>query len=203
MKKGAASGSARNRWADHYTTKAKKENYPARSVYKLMEIQKKFKVLGKGARVLDLGCAPGSWLLHAAALVGPEGRVVGIDLKPLELVLPPNAVALVGDIFEMNSEAVAEVGGVFDAVLSDMAPATTGRKDVDALRSQELCSAALSRARDLLVQGGNFVCQIFQGGGFTQFERDVKAVFGQCSIFKPESCRKASKEIYIIGMGKK
>ncbi len=90
----------------------------------------------------------------------------------------------------------------YDVVLSDMAPKTTGRKDVDALRSFELCRAALDSACDLLAPGGNFVCKIFQGGDFKQFEADVKKRFKQCRIFKPESCRKSSKEIYIIGTGK-
>ncbi|MFH1156092.1 MAG: RlmE family RNA methyltransferase [Pseudomonadota bacterium] len=203
-KQGKPSASKKkNTWADHYTEKAKKDNYPARSVYKLMEIQKKFNVLRKNGRVLDLGCAPGSWLMYAAIQAGSQGRAVGIDLQPVETRLPDNAVACVGDIFDMNPDVAGQVAGEYDVVLSDMAPSTTGRKDVDTARSYDLCVAALAKAGDLLVQGGYFVCKIFQGSEFKQFEQDVKSMFSQCSIFKPESCRKSSKEIYIIGIGKK
>ena len=199
-------GKAKNKktqWADHLTQKAKAENYPARSVYKLMEIQKRFRVIKKGGRVLDLGCSPGSWLIYAAKTTGPSGRAVGIDLKPVETNLPDNAVAHTGDIFEMEPTLGEAVGNGYDSVLSDMAPATTGRKDVDSARSFDLCEAALRVACDLLAPGGNFVCKIFQGAEFKQFEKDVKSRFAQHKIFKPESCRKSSKEIYIIGIGKK
>ncbi len=199
-------GKAKNKktqWADHLTQKAKAENYPARSVYKLMEIQKRFRVIKKGGRVLDLGCSPGSWLIYAAKTAGASGRAVGIDLKPVETNLPDNAVAHTGDIFEMEPTLGEAVGNGYDSVLSDMAPATTGRKDVDSARSFDLCEAALRVACDLLAPGGNFVCKIFQGAEFKQFEKDVKSRFAQHKIFKPESCRKQSKEIYIIGIGKK
>jgi 23S rRNA (uridine2552-2'-O)-methyltransferase len=193
----------KNKWADHYTKKARDENYPARSVYKLMEIQKRFRVIKKNARVLDLGCAPGSWLIHAAEIAGPSGQAVGIDLKPVEAALPANAVAYTGDIFEMEPTIGEAVGKEYDAVISDMAPATTGRKDIDAARSFALCEAALRVACDLLAVKGNFVCKIFQGAEFKQFENLVKARFDQHKIFKPDSCRKSSKEIYIIGLSKK
>jgi len=196
-------GKKRSQWADHLTHRAKAEHYPARSVYKLMEIQKKFKVLKKGDTVLDLGCAPGSWLLYAAKTVGSAGSAHGIDLKPVEVSLPGNAVAHVGDIFNMDEEIAAPQGKEYDAVLSDMAPATTGRKDIDALRSQALCEAALGKAGELLCRGGHFVCKIFQGGEFKSFEKEVQRHFKQHKIFKPESCRKSSKEIYIIGLNKK
>ncbi|SMC55454.1 23S rRNA Um-2552 2'-O-methyltransferase [Desulfocicer vacuolatum DSM 3385] len=192
-----------SQWADHLTQRAKAENYPARSVYKLMEIQKKFKVLKKGGIVLDLGCAPGSWLIYAARTVGNTGKAHGIDLKAVEVPLPENAVAHVGDIFEMDENIAAPDGKMYDAVVSDMAPATTGRKDIDAARSQALCEAALAKALELLGPGGHFVCKIFQGGDFKVFEKEVQQHFKQHKIFKPESCRKASKEIYIIGLNKK
>ncbi|MBF0201752.1 MAG: RlmE family RNA methyltransferase [Desulfamplus sp.] len=190
-------------WADHLTHRAKQENYPARSVYKLMDIQKKYSVLKKGGRVLDLGCAPGSWLLHAAKIVGDQGAALGIDLKKIDIPLPSNASAHVGDIFKMHEELAGIVGNGYDTVLSDMAPATTGRKDVDAARSLSLARGALDAASGLLRPGGHFVCKIFQGPEFKEFERDVKKAFGQCAVFKPESCRKSSKEIYIIGKDKK
>ncbi len=208
-KKIKAFNKGKQQWADHLTQKAKQENYPARSVYKLLDIQKKFSIIKKGDSIVDFGCAPGSWLIYAAKIAGKDGRVLGIDLKKVESPLPPNATAHVGDIFEMSEELAAVVGLAavagkgYDVVLSDMAPATTGRKDVDAARSFALCEAALHAARDLLKKGGNFVCKIFQGAEFKQFEQNVKAAFRQHTVFKPESCRKSSKEIYIIGQGKK
>ena len=193
----------KNRWADHLTQKAKIDKYPARSVYKLMEIQKKFKVIQKNSTVLDLGCAPGSWLIYAAKITGPEGKVTGIDLKEIKTRLPANAVSLKGDIFNMESMLAGTIGKGYKTVLSDMAPATTGRKEIDAARSFDLCMAALNCALELLSCGGNFVCKIFQGTDFKKFESQVKKNFMHCHIFKPESCRKASKEIYIIGKIKK
>ncbi|WP_027357719.1 RlmE family RNA methyltransferase [Desulforegula conservatrix] len=189
-----------NSWDDdHYTLLARKENYPARSVYKLKEIQQKVNLIKKGHKVLDLGCAPGSWLMYAAEQVGNAGRVAGIDLKPVEIPLPSNATALVGDVFEFD---FGPFNPPFDLVTSDMAPATTGRKDVDAARSYDLSLAALDVALKLLKPGGSFVCKIFQGSGFDSFVATVKTKFKTQKIFKPQSCRKESKEIYIIGIGK-
>ena len=201
LKKKTGSGK-KEQWADHYTQRAKAENYPARSVFKLMEIQKKFKLIKKGFIILDLGCSPGSWLIYAARETGSGGKAVGIDLKPVEAPIPKNARAYTGDIFEMGEELTKQVGENYDVVLSDMAPATTGRKDIDAARSFELCRAALDRALALLKPGGNFACKIFQGQEFKTFENEVKSMFKQHRIFKPESCRKSSKEIYLIGIGK-
>ncbi len=194
----------KNSWdRDHYTQKAKKDNYPARSVYKLQEIQQKFTLIKKNDKVLDLGCFPGSWLIYAAETVGPNGKVIGIDLKPVATGLPPNAISFEGDILNLDEKIVNSIGNDFDVVLSDMAPATTGMKDVDAMRSFELCSMALSVAMERLSPGGSFVCKIFQGGAFNEFTDLVKSVFNKHKVFKPESCRKQSREIFIIGIGKK
>jgi len=202
MKKNRGKQGKKNQWADHLTARAKADNYPARSVYKLMEMQKKFQVMKNGDRVLDLGCAPGSWLIYAGEIVGKKGRAVGIDLNNVEVGLPDSADAFVGDVFHMDDQLAAAVGSGYNAVLSDMAPATTGRKDIDAARSFELCRTALETGCRLLVPGGNFVCKIFQGSDFKAFESSVKSYFSRHKLFKPESCRKSSKEIYIIGIGK-
>ena len=193
----------KNQWEDHLTRRAKAENYPARSIYKLEEIQNKFKVMKKNDKVLDLGCAPGSWLLYAAKQVGSHGKVLGIDLKQIDIKLPDNVVAIKDNILNLDNDSFLEEHTGFNAVLSDMAPATTGRKDVDALRSFELCNMALRVADDFLVENGNFVCKIFQGNDFNAFQKNVKSKFKECKIFKPDSCRKQSKEIYIIAKYKK
>ncbi|MDD9302783.1 MAG: RlmE family RNA methyltransferase [Desulfobacter sp.] len=198
-KKGGKGG----QWADHLTQKAKSQGYPARSIFKLEEIQKKFCVMKKKDRILDLGCAPGSWMLYAAKQVGDHGQVLGIDLKAIEIKLPKNVTAVQDNILALADPQFLGQAQGFDLVMSDMAPATTGRKDVDALRSFELCRMALDTALKTLWAKGHFVCKIFQGNEFKAFEKEVKASFRECKIFKPESCRKQSKEIYIIAKGKK
>lgn len=191
-----------NKWQDHYTRQARKDKYPARSVYKLKEIQQKNRIIRKGDAVLDLGCAPGSWLKYAAEVVGPTGRVVGIDLKPVTIDLPEQVEVLTGDIYEMLAALKEDAGSGYNVVLSDMAPATTGNKHVDAARSMGLCEAALYVAKDVLRPGGRFVCKIFQGPDFQAFLAEVRQSFKKYKIFKPQSSRKASREIFIIGLGK-
>ncbi len=189
---------------DYYAQKAKKEHFPARSVYKLKEIQQKFKLIAAGDRVLDLGCAPGSWAKYAATLVGADGRVVGVDLKKVTEKFPANTRMMIDDVLalaEMEKETLEEkIGSGYNIVLSDMAPATTGRKDVDAARSFDLCMAALAIAQKSLAVGGAFVCKIFQGEDFETFKNAVDGSFKTHKIFKPRSCRKESKEIYMIGL---
>lgn len=184
-------------WQDHYTQRAKKERFPARSVYKLEEIQKKHRLIRKGDRVLDLGCSPGSWLRYAAKMTGTEGTVIGIDLKPVTIELTSQIRIITADVFELDVESL---GNEFNAVLSDMAPATTGHKAVDAARSFNLCEAAFGIAQRVLRPGGSFVCKIFQGSDFKIFLDTVRSEFKHQKIFKPQSSRKASKEIYVIGL---
>ena len=188
----------KKQWQDHYTRQAKKENFPARSVYKLQEIQQKHRLIKKGDKILDLGCSPGSWLQYAAKLTGDKGRVIGIDLKPAKIQAAPNIEIITGDVFELDT---GSLGSDFNVVMSDMAPATTGHKAVDAARSAGLCEAALEIARSVLRPGGAFVCKIFQGPDFNQFVDSVRASFDKQKVFKPKSSRKASKEIFVIGIG--
>ena len=184
-------------WQDHYSRQAKKDQFPARSVYKLAEIQKKHRLIKKGDTVLDLGCAPGSWLLYAAKLTGPKGRVIGVDLKPVSIQLSSHTKIISADVFTLDIESLEKD---FKVVLSDMAPATTGHSIVDAARSYNLCEAALNIAQSILLPGGSFVCKIFQGPDFNLFLDAVRAEFKRLKIFKPQSSRKASKEIYVIGL---
>jgi len=200
MKRGATK---HNRWEDHYSRRAKKERFPARSVFKLQELQSKHHLIKKGDKVLDLGCAPGSWLLYAANLTGNKGLVVGIDLKPISEKVPPHVRIYNGDILTLDDRFFETLGKDFNVVVSDMSPATTGNKHVDSARSYNLCQAALSIAQTLLIPGGSFVCKIFQGEDFKEFSDAVRSVFKSHKIFKPQASRKASKEIYIIGLGKK
>lgn len=193
----------KQRWTDHYSERAKKERYPARSVYKLKEAQKKYQLIRKGDQVLDLGCSPGSWLLYAAELTGKRGRVLGIDLKPVTVQIPPQAETLKVDILTLDRAWIENKNWAnrFDVILSDMAPATTGNKVIDAERSYQLCRAALNISQMALRPGGSFVCKIFQGAEFKKFSDSVRSRFKHYKIFKPQSSRKESKEIFIVGMG--
>jgi len=192
-----------SQWQDHYTQLAKKERFPARSVYKLEEIQKKYHIIKKGNNVLDLGCAPGSWLLYSANLTGNTGRVIGIDLVPVTINVPSHVRVYTGDILLMDDDFFKSLGTDFNVVISDMAPSTTGNKIVDSTRSFNLCLTALSIAQMTLTVDGSFVCKIFQGEDFKTFIDSVQSVFKNHKIFKPKSSRKTSKEIYVIGFGKK
>ena len=184
---------------DHYFKKARKENYPARSVYKLQEVQKKYQVIRKNNTVLDLGCCPGSWSLYAAEIVGSGGRVTGIDLKPVKV---KNRAAkwlefIRGDIF---SELNVLAGERVDVVLSDMAPQTSGNKFTDHVKSVELAVRALEICGVSLKAGGNFYCKVFQGEDFPGFVADVKKNFKLVKVVKPKSSRSESREVFVLGM---
>ena len=141
--------------------------------------------------------------MYAADLVGKNGQVVGVDLKTVSIKLPANTRMFTGSILDPDKAMETAVGRDFNGVLSDMAPATTGIKHVDCARSQNLCEAALLLAEKVLSPGGFFVCKVFQGADFKAFTEVVKNGFHESRIFKPKSSRKASKEIYIIGKGRK
>jgi 23S rRNA (uridine2552-2'-O)-methyltransferase len=194
---------SKNKWRDHYSRRAQKEHYAARSVYKLAEIQKKHRLIKKRDHVLDLGCAPGSWLQFAAEQTGDKGRVLGVDLKPVTIRLPGHVQVVTADINDLFEDTHQLLDTGFSVVLSDMAPATTGNKHADAVRSFVLCETALAVAEKVLRPGGHFVCKIFQGEDFKVFCDSVKKRFAKMHIFKPQSSRKGSKEIFVIGLNKK
>ena len=193
----------KNPWHDYYARRAREEGYPARSVHKLKEMQERFGILKRGGRVLDLGCCPGSWLLYASKVVGERGLVVGVDVTPLTLRLPSNVRFVQHDVLAMDKSFLEAVGTDFQTVLSDMAPSTTGSKFVDAQRSLQLSESALAVSAQVLRPGGTFVCKIFQGSDLEAFSDRVRKSFGRVAHFKPKSSRKASKEIYIVGLGKR
>lgn len=200
MKRGSKK---KQRWKDHYSERARQENYPARSVYKLKEAQKKFRFIKKGDRVLDLGCSPGSWMLYAAELTGKQGRILGIDRKVVTRQMPPQVETLATDILTIDRAwfEKQKLLNLFDVVLSDMAPATSGNKMLDATRSFQLGQAALNVAEMALKPGGSFICKIFQGEEFKEFSESIRVRFRSHRIFKPQSSRKESKEIFILGIG--
>ncbi len=182
--------------------KARQEGFPARSVYKLDEIDRRCQLLRPGLRVLDLGAAPGSWTLKAAQRVGPNGRVVALDLNPLRVPVPPQVTAMECDLFATPVADLAALGP-FDLVLSDLAPHTSGIKDADAYRSVELVEQVLVIADACLVEGGSLVAKVFQGVGFEDLREAVRQRFRTVRLLKPEASRKESVEIYLVGLGRR
>lgn len=186
------------RGPDHFSRRAQREGFAARSVYKLEEIDRRFRLFKRGQRVLDLGCAPGSWVKYAVNRVGPKGVVIGIDRKSIQ-VTAPNLVSLEGDIYETPAEVFFErAGGRFDVITSDMAPDTTGDRFTDHVRSVDLCRRALELTDTLLVDGGAFVCKVFEGGELNAFVAEVKDRFGVVKRVKPKSTRKVSVELFLV-----
>ena len=185
---------------DSYFHQAKADQYVARSVYKLKTIDERHRILRPGMRVLDLGAAPGSWSQYASERVGPSGQVVGVDLVAIPLTLP-NVQFIIGDLRRSSPPSPLEgLNPIFDVVLSDMAPRTTGIRFTDQERSAELSRLAVTLLRSHLRCGGNFVCKLFQGPQFTPFRQELRAQFGSVHIERPPSVRKESKEIYFLGM---
>lgn len=187
---------------DHFFHKAKEEGFAARSVYKLQELDKKHKFIKKGQTIVDLGCAPGSWSQWLSQKVGPEGSIVGFDLTPVNLKIP-NVSFYVANLLEINvNQFLLENNhpSPVNGVVSDMAPRTTGIRDVDQARSLELCEMALKTAEEILAPGGYFVCKIFQSKDFDLFRNQLKQKFSKVDILKPESTRKNSFEIFLLGL---
>ncbi|MEO1251084.1 MAG: RlmE family RNA methyltransferase [Pseudomonadota bacterium] len=186
---------------DPYVRKAKAEGYRSRAAYKLIELDEKFSLLKPGARVVDLGCAPGGWLQVAVKKVGSKGRVVGIDYL--------NSAPVAGaDVLEMDflDEAAPEqlkkaLGGAADLVLSDMAAPTTGHKATDHLRIVALAEAALDFAEDVLAPGGAFVCKVFAGGAEGELLTRLKQQFAAVKHAKPKASRQDSAEKYVVATG--
>jgi 23S rRNA (uridine2552-2'-O)-methyltransferase len=187
---------------DYYFHKAKADNYAARSVFKIQEIDARFKIFKPGYKILDLGAAPGSWSQYASQKVGVQGRVIGIDLQPIKITLP-NAVFVTADMRDYNLETVMrehEIPPPFDVVLSDMAPKTTGIRITDQTRSMELCELALATAEKFLRPRGTFVCKMFHSEEFEVFRKLLRERFQRIEILRPKSTRTGSKEIFFIAL---
>ncbi len=191
--------------ADSYTLRARKEGYPARSVYKLEEINAAHHLIKPGDSVLDVGAAPGSWTLftHRELLKG-NGRIVSIDLNPLNLnPVPPTVTAIVGDAFSReNRQKLIELGP-YDTIISDAAPMTTGNRTVDTTRSEWLAEQVVLLAGEQLREHGNLVIKIFQGGGQVEILKMMREMFQKAKPFKPKACRDDSFEIYLVGLDRK
>lgn len=188
---------------DSYRTKAQAEGYVARSIYKLKAIDDKYRLLQPGQAVLDLGCSPGSWLQYLASRVGPGGLVVGVDLNPPAIPLAPPVHFVSGEVGHLDLKGVAAISDSFDAVVSDMAPKTTGIRETDQQRSLDLAFQAWEWAKKLLKPGGHFLVKVFEGPGVEVLVRELQAAFRGCRRVKPAGSRAASKEIYLLAMNRR
>ena len=188
------------RWDDHYTRRAKEEKWLARSVYKLIEIDRKFGLIRKGDRLLDLGCYPGSWSQYGIQKVGPKGELVGIDLTRPDRLSSPNFKFVQADVLTLDIELLGREAGSKDVILSDLAPQTTGIQSTDISNSMSLAKRAYDIALALLKKKGHFVCKAFEGEDLKPFRSEVSTRFSQVRLFRPNATRKGSREIYIIGL---
>ncbi len=187
--------------ADHFSRRAQREGYAARSVYKLQEMQKKWKLLQAGLRVLDLGCAPGSWSRYAYEQIGFSGVLVGIDIQ--EVAGYPG-VFLQQSIEDVNLDHMRELlGGDADLVISDMAPSTTGNRFTDHVRQIALIESGRHLALQLLKPGGSFVAKVFEGQDAQGFVESLRGEFSSVKRFKPKATRGRSVEFFVAGMGRK
>ncbi len=186
------------RSADAWAERAKREGYPARSVYKLQEIDERLGVLRPGLRVLDLGAAPGSWSLYAARRIGPRGALIAVDLTELSVTLPAWAQVRCADAFDLSAEEL----GRFDVVLSDMAPATSGQRSLDQARSAALFEAALTLAEATLRPGGHFVGKLLEGPDLSILRSRLRAGFEQERLLRPRATRSDSSERFLVGLGR-
>ena len=182
---------------DIYVRKSQVEGYRARSVYKLIEINEKFKIFKNGYSVIDIGASPGSWSQYVAKSV-KGGRLVSIDLKDIEKI--ENMIQIKGDFTESNTQE--KIKSYFkskvNVVLSDMAVNTTGIKNIDAIYTGELCKEAMLFSKDMLIKEGNFIAKLFLGKSFNEIVALAKTIFKEVKVFKPKSSRKESKESFLI-----
>ena len=203
-KKRSASSSRwlQEHFADHFVQKAQKLGLRSRAAFKLEQIQLQDKVLKPGMTVVDLGSAPGSWSQYSVGIVGDKGTVIACDILPMD---PINGVSfLQGDFREeavLNALLSRIEGKNVDVVLSDMAPNMSGNDTTDQARSMYLIELALDMCHNVLKQNGSFVVKVFQGDGFEQFVKDVRAAFTTVKIRKPDSSRARSRETYIVATG--
>jgi 23S rRNA (uridine2552-2'-O)-methyltransferase len=187
---------------DFWAQKAKKEGYPARSVYKLQEIDEKFHLFRKGLRVLDIGAAPGSWSLWVLKKLAGSGFLSAVDLSPLGMRPPfDNFMFIQGDLYDPAVREALVAKGPYNLVISDAAPATTGNRLVDQGASESIVEAVIEYGLCALAPGGALVAKIFQGGAERELIDRLKASFTQARAFKPQACRSESFETYLVGTG--
>jgi 23S rRNA (uridine2552-2'-O)-methyltransferase len=183
---------------DSFFRKARNEGFAARAVYKLEDIDKRVRLFHAGARVLDLGCRPGSWMQYAVKVVGAHGKVVGVDRLPLPAPVA-GAHVILADIYTLSDEELLCGLAAYDVVLSDMAPDTTGIRATDQARSANLVEEALARSERLLAPLGAFVAKVFQSPEVERLRKRMGQRFKEVKLLKPEASRQQSTELYLVG----
>jgi len=182
---------------DTYVRQSKVDGYRARSAYKLIEINEKFKIFKGGMCVIDIGAAPGSWSQYASKVV-KSGKIISIDLKEMEKI--ENTIQIKGDFTQpdIQSQIKSYLKMGPDVVMSDMAVNTTGIKNIDSIQTGELCKEALIFSKEIIAKKGFFISKIFMGGTFNEIVALGKKIYKEVKVFKPKSSRKDSKESFII-----
>jgi 23S rRNA (uridine2552-2'-O)-methyltransferase len=188
---------------EHYYKTAKKENYRSRASYKLTQLDKKFKIIREGYKVVDLGAAPGGWSQVALEKVGEDGMVLGVDLQKIKPFNEENFVFIRGDFTstEIQKEIYSAINGKAEVIISDAAPSLSGIKDIDQLRAMDLAENVIKIAGNLLQPKGTLLMKTFQGPGYPELLKKLKNEFKLVKTTKPASSRKLSSEMYIIGIG--
>lgn len=188
---------------DSYFKKAKQEGYRSRAAYKLLELQQRYRVIKPGDKVIDLGAAPGGWLQVAAKIVGQNGRVIGVDLQPIQPLPERNVILLSGDITskEIQRQITTLLGGPANCVLSDLAPKLSGIRDADMARCLELNRTALAVATELLRPGGTLLVKSFISDDLQTLTAELKQDFSAVQRTKPEATRHGSSEFYFYAKG--
>ena len=192
-------GAIRGRWNDHFSIRAREEGWKARSVYKLMEMDNKWRLFRKGQKVLDLGCYPGSWSQYALERVGSKGEVIGIDIRHPTGINYKNFRFIEADVSRLDMDWLREEISPRDIVLSDLAPNTTGIRWRDSHFSIQLGKIALEISKVLLKRDGIFICKIFEGEEAPGFRKEISSYFKKIKDFRPVAVRSGSYERYIIG----
>ena len=187
---------------DRFAQRARERGFPARSVFKLEDIDRRTRLLRPGMHVLDLGAAPGSWTMYAAATVGPEGRVLAIDLQPITVALPDNARMVQGDALEVSNDDLAAFAP-YDVVLSDMAPSTTGSRSTDAIRSAALVERAIAVADALARPGSALVAKLFMGGEYDAVRALIRERYATLKTLRPDGVRAHSVEVFLVATGRR
>ena len=182
---------------DIYVRQSKVDGYRARSAYKLIELDEKFKIFKGGINVIDIGAAPGSWSQYASKVI-KNGKLISIDLKPMEKI--EHTIQIKGDFTELSTQnQIKEIlTKKIDVIMSDMAVNTTGIKNIDAIQTGELCIEAMLFSKDIISEKGFFVSKIFMGSSFNEIVALGKKIYKEVKVFKPKSSRKDSKESFII-----
>ncbi len=196
---------ARERKRDYFYRKAKKDKYRSRAAYKLLQAVSKYRFLNKGDVVIDLGAAPGGWMQASRKIVGEEGFVLGVDLKPIDPLKETNVYTFVGnlDAIEIQKQIEQILPAQADVVISDVSPNVSGVWEVDHARQIDLARKSMILALNFLRKGGNFFVKAFQGDMLKDFVEELTQLFARVEIIKPKASRARSAEVFVLGMGLK